>query len=78
LRSTVIAFPVSGTAADELFTGYFDHHPAYLAEVPDADLHARSPARQEHVRPIVLQSLPERSGSVRQDLSFAPHLSERR
>src|SRR5262249_31369491 len=46
---------VSGTAADELFTGYFDHHLAYLAEVRgDADLHAHSlRAWQEHVRPIV-------------------------
>lgn len=46
---------VSGTAADELFTGYFDHHPAYLAEVrSDPDLHGRSlRAWQEHVRPIV-------------------------
>ena len=26
---------VSGTAADELFTGYFDHHLAYLYEVKD-------------------------------------------
>lgn len=28
---------VSGTAADELFSGYFDHHNAYLASMKDAD-----------------------------------------
>lgn len=46
---------VSGTAADELFTGYFDHHLAYLAEVrSNADLHACSlRGWQEHVRPVV-------------------------
>ena len=46
---------VSGTAADELFTGYFDHHLAYLREVRgDASLHERSRrAWLEHIAPIV-------------------------
>lgn len=46
---------VSGTAADELFSGYYDHHLAYLQEVQhDAELHVRSRAAwQEHIRPIV-------------------------
>jgi asparagine synthase (glutamine-hydrolysing) len=46
---------VSGTAADELFTGYFDHHLAYLYEVhPDPALYAASRlAWMTHVRPIV-------------------------
>jgi|CXWL01.1.fsa_nt_gi asparagine synthase (glutamine-hydrolysing) len=46
---------VSGTAADELFSGYYDHHLAYLYEVRgDAALHARSSAAwQEHIQPIV-------------------------
>ncbi len=46
---------VSGSAADELFTGYYDHHLAYLYEVRgDAGLHARSLAGwQKHVKPIV-------------------------
>ncbi|MFN0161680.1 MAG: asparagine synthase (glutamine-hydrolyzing) [Burkholderiales bacterium] len=46
---------VSGTAADELFTGYYDHHLAYLCEV-DGDAALRGPARAawtEHIRPIV-------------------------
>jgi asparagine synthase (glutamine-hydrolysing) len=46
---------VSGTAADELFSGYYDHHLAYLQEVhADTALHQRSVAAwQEHIKPIV-------------------------
>ena len=46
---------VSGTAADELYSGYYDHHLAYLREVadqPELALAARS-AWSEHVQPIV-------------------------
>ena len=46
---------VSGTAADELFSGYYDHHLAYLREVrTDPALHASARAAwEEHVRPLV-------------------------
>jgi asparagine synthase (glutamine-hydrolysing) len=46
---------VSGTAADELFSGYYDHHLAYLREVrQDPVLFERSrSAWEEHVRPLV-------------------------
>lgn len=46
---------VSGTAADELFTGYYDHHLAYLYEVRgDPVLHETSRrAWAEYIRPIV-------------------------
>ena len=46
---------VSGTAADELFTGYYDHHLAYLYEVRDhPQLHRTSrQAWMEHIRPFV-------------------------
>lgn len=46
---------VSGTAADELFTGYYDHHLTYLYEVRnDPALHASARrAWAEHVQPIV-------------------------
>lgn len=46
---------VSGSAADELFSGYYDHHLAYLYEVRgDARLYADSEkAWREHVLPIV-------------------------
>ncbi len=50
---------VSGTAADELFTGYYDHHGFYLAQVhDDPDLYALSLANwNEHIRPIVRNPL---------------------
>src|SRR5207302_1957730 len=46
---------ISGTGADELFTGYFDHHLAYLSEVAyDSELYGRSlEAWQRHIQPIV-------------------------
>ena len=46
---------ISGTAADELFTGYYDHHLAYLYEVSSApDLHRQAAeAWREHVAPVV-------------------------
>jgi len=46
---------ISGTAADELFTGYYDHQLMYLAEVSnETNLHATSKkAWEKFVRPIV-------------------------
>jgi asparagine synthase (glutamine-hydrolysing) len=46
---------LSGTAADELFSGYYDHHIAYLAAVrADPARHAQALADwQAHIRPIV-------------------------
>ncbi len=46
---------VSGTAADELFSGYYDHHLAYLYEVhKDPNLFAASKkAWATHIQPIV-------------------------
>jgi asparagine synthase (glutamine-hydrolysing) len=46
---------VSGSAADEIFSGYYDHHLAYLQEVHhDPALHgAARAAWTEHIRPIV-------------------------
>jgi len=45
---------VSGTAADELFSGYYDHHLMYLRDVHgDPALHAASrEAWERHVRPM--------------------------
>lgn len=46
---------VSGTAADELFSGYFDHHLLYLREVRGLpDLHAEALAAwTKHIKPVV-------------------------
>lgn len=55
IRAHGYKISISGTAADELLTGYYDHHLAYLREVEeDKDLHRRSVAAwQEHIRPVV-------------------------
>ena len=46
---------VSGTAADEIFSGYYDHHLAYLQEVKNDTLQytAARAAWMEYIRPIV-------------------------
>src|SRR5581483_11591226 len=45
---------VSGTAADELFSGYYDHYLMYLAEMHGSKCHATSLAAwQRHVQPLV-------------------------
>lgn len=46
---------VSGTAADELFTGYYDHHNMYLYEVRDMpDVYADALKNwNDHLKPIV-------------------------
>jgi asparagine synthase (glutamine-hydrolysing) len=46
---------VSGTGADELFTGYYDHHNMYLSEVSgDPQVYQSSLGSwQEHIAPIV-------------------------
>ena len=46
---------ISGTGADELFTGYFDHHNAYLSEVrhDPAVYQDALEAWTKHIKPIV-------------------------
>jgi asparagine synthase (glutamine-hydrolysing) len=49
---------LSGTGADELFTGYYDHHAMYLAEMhgtPDFDEALAN--WREHIRPVVRNPL---------------------
>lgn len=67
---------VSGTAADELFSGYYDHHLAYLQEVHgDPALHARSVAAwQKHIRPIVRNPYLGDPDLFVQDRSFRDHI----
>ncbi len=67
---------VSGTAADELFSGYYDHHLAYLYEVRgDADLHARSLAAwTRHIRPAVRNPHLSNSRLFMDDPDFRGHV----
>jgi asparagine synthase (glutamine-hydrolysing) len=65
---------ISGTGADELFTGYYDHHNLYLYEVAgDPVLHADALAHwQAHQAPIV------RNPYLRQPDLYLKNPSERR
>lgn len=67
---------LSGTAADELLTGYYDHHLAYLYEVrEEAALHARSLASwQEHVRPVVRNPFLSNPNLFIDDPAFRDHI----
>lgn len=62
---------VSGTAADELFSGYYDHFLAYLAETKDPDARA---AWQEHIRPIVRNPFLSNPDLFAEDPTFRDHI----
>ena len=67
---------VSGTAADELFTGYFDHHNAYLAEVSDdVGMHAEALANwRTHIRPVVRNPHLQDADLMVRDRDFRDHI----
>jgi asparagine synthase (glutamine-hydrolysing) len=67
---------VSGTAADELFSGYYDHHLAYLREVADdAALYSRSrSAWEEHVQPLVRNPYLRDPELFLRDAAFREHV----
>jgi asparagine synthase (glutamine-hydrolysing) len=62
---------VSGTAADELFSGYYDHFLAYLAEVRDPAARA---AWTEHVKPVVRNPFLSNPDLFASDPSFRDHI----
>ena len=67
---------VSGTAADELFSGYYDHHLAYLYETrehPEIHSAARS-AWLEHVRPIVRNPLLQNPDAFLENPGMRDHI----
>jgi asparagine synthase (glutamine-hydrolysing) len=67
---------VSGTAADELFTGYYDHHNAYLYEVrhnPDLFAMTRS-GWMQHIRPIVRNPYLSNPEVFIEDPDFRGHI----
>jgi len=54
VREAGFKVAVSGTGADELFSGYYDHHNAYLAAMAGTDRHASARTEWEaQVAPIV-------------------------
>lgn len=67
---------VSGTAADELFSGYYDHQNAYLYEVrDDADRYPEARAQWvEHLAPIVRNPFLQNPDLFIQDPDFRGHI----
>ncbi|MGJ4932271.1 asparagine synthase (glutamine-hydrolyzing) [Bradyrhizobium sp. HKCCYLS2038] len=67
---------ISGSAADELFSGYYDHHLAYLQEVqPDRAHHATSLAAwMQHIKPIVRNPHLGNPSLFIDDPSFRDHI----
>lgn len=67
---------ISGTAADELFTGYYDHHLAYFQEVSgDVAHHATAVAAwHEHIYPIVRNPHLRDPALFVNDPSFRDHI----
>jgi asparagine synthase (glutamine-hydrolysing) len=67
---------LSGTAADELFSGYYDHHLWYLRAVHgDPELHAASRAAWErHVKPIVRNPFLQDPDRFVRDGGFRDHI----
>lgn len=67
---------VSGTAADELFTGYFDHHLAYLAAVAgDPERHASAVAEwSQRVKPVVRNPFLSDPDLFVRDPGFRDHI----
>ena len=67
---------ISGTGADELFTGYYDHHNFYLREVADDPaLYERSLAAwRQHLAGIVRNPFLRDPECVLKDPSFRGHI----
>ena len=67
---------ISGTAADELFTGYYDHHLAYLYEVRNEPEHY-APARaawETHIQPVVRNPYLSQADAFVRDPGMRDHL----
>lgn len=67
---------ISGTAADELFSGYYDHHLAYLQEIrAESAHHAVSLAAwQRHVKPLVRNPYLRNPNLFIEDRDFRDHI----
>ena len=68
---------VSGTAADELFSGYYDHHNAYLYEIFNnypKKYDSAKKAWQKHIQPIVRNPFLQNSMMYIEQKSFRDHI----
>ena len=66
---------VSGTAADELLTGYYDHHNLYLYEIRDTPLlEPALTAWNKHIAPIVRNPFLKRPKLYFENPDFRSHI----
>jgi asparagine synthase (glutamine-hydrolysing) len=67
---------ISGTAADELFSGYYDHHLAYLQEVRgDEAVYVRAlDLWKQHIRPLVRNPYLSNPDLFIEDPGFRDHI----
>ena len=66
---------ISGTAADELFSGYFDHHLLYLYEVYNTEKYSQSlDAWRKYISPIVRNPFLKDSELFIKDSKFRDHI----
>jgi asparagine synthase (glutamine-hydrolysing) len=67
---------LSGTGADELFTGYFDHHLAYLSVIrADANLFKRAQEDWErYIRPIVRNPFLQNANAFIENPQMRDHI----
>ena len=66
---------ISGTGADELLTGYYDHHLMHLAEVKGTPLHEPTLAGwHEHVKPVVRNPYLSNPDLFVNDPGFRDHI----
>lgn len=67
---------ISGTAADEIFSGYYDHHNAYLYEVRDEPERFATALHdwEQHVKPIVRNPHLGNPRVFFQDPEFRDHI----
>jgi asparagine synthase (glutamine-hydrolysing) len=66
---------ISGTGADELLTGYYDHHLMHLAEVHGTALHGPTLAAwRKHVQPVVRNPYLSNPDLFVADAGFRDHI----
>jgi asparagine synthase (glutamine-hydrolysing) len=66
---------ISGTGADELLSGYYDHYLMHLAEIRSTQAHAPALAAwQEHIRPVVRNPYLSNADLFVRDPHFRGHI----